>query len=218
MPPHRQVKDTATPPIPRARLMLEVTVMLVICLGYVAFHQALAFNGWFIVPMMALIIGYLIYEMAFGQRRPRDFGLRGDNLPAAIKLNALVFGPPMLASFIYAAAKGVPNPLHFLYALLLYPLWGLIQQFAFCGILLGNLKRLGAGWWSVPVMALAFCLVHYPSTFLMQLTGIGGLLIGAVYYRVANVWPVAIVHGVFGAFAYYVYRDKDPFSRLLDNL
>lgn len=200
---------------PCGQLILEVTVVLVICVGYVIFHQALAFNGWFIGPMLALIVGYLIYELAFDKRRPRDFGLRTDNLLASLKLNALVFGPPILATFIYAWIKGVSNPLHFAYALLLYPLWGLIQQFAFCGILLGNLKRLGAGWWSVPVMALAFSLVHYPSTFLMKLTAIGGLMIGAVYYRVANVWPIAVVHGVFGAFAYYIYRDKDPFARLL---
>lgn len=148
--------DAATQPAPRSRLILETAVVLGICVGYVIFHSQLAFNGWFIGPMLALIVGYLVYELKYGQRRPRDFGLRTDNLHDAVKLNALVFGLPMLASFIYAAIKGVPNPLHFVYALLLYPVWGLMQQFAFCGVLIGNLKRLGAGWWSVPIMAVAF--------------------------------------------------------------
>ncbi|GHB97638.1 CPBP family intramembrane glutamic endopeptidase [Cerasicoccus arenae] len=203
---------------PRGQLWLETSAVLVVSVGYVIFHRQLAFNGWFIGPLLVVIIGYLGYEFAFGKRRPRDFGLRLDNLLQSAKLCAFVFGPFIVSAFIYAAIQGVVHPLHFVYALLLYPVWGLIQQFAYSGILLGNLQRLGLGWWSIPITATAFSLVHYPSSLLMQVTAIGGLMISAVYYRIPNIWTLAVVHGVFGAFLYYVFRDKDPIGHLLDSL
>jgi len=127
---HRAVSDT-----PKGLRIVEVCVVLAICIGYVIFHRELEFNLWFIGPMLLLIVGYLVYVALFDQRSLKDFGLRKDNLPEAIKLNAMVFGPIMAGSFIYAAINGTPN-----------------------------------------------------------------------------LWVVGVVHGVFGAFAYYVYCQNDPIN------
>jgi len=129
---HRAVSDT-----PKGLRIVEVCVVLAICIGYVIFHRELEFNLWFIGPMLLLIVGYLVYVALFDQRSLKDFGLRKDNLPEAIKLNAMVFGPIMAGSFIYAAINGTPN-----------------------------------------------------------------------------LWVVGVVHGVFGAFAYYVYCLNDPVNKV----
>ena len=98
---------------------------------------------------------------------------------------------------------------HFVAAILLYPLWGLVQQIFFQGFILEACRRLGFGKWSILLTSILFVFSHYPSSFLMKATVIGGPLLSLTYFLRPNVIPLAIYHGVFGAFLYYVFRQKD---------
>ena len=63
---------------------------------------------------------------------------------------------------------------HVIPIFLLYPLWGLVQQFMIIGLIAGNLKELRQitvkTYQIILVTSLLFGLVHYPSPFLMIFT------------------------------------------------
>ena len=153
-----------------------------------------------------------------GDRDLRYFGIRKDNLKEATKWNIIVLGPVLFGLSIYAIINGINHPLHFFYAVLLYPIWGIIQQFIFQGIFLNACKKVGLGYFSIVLAAFAYAIVHYPSIFMMKITALGGILFSALFYFRPNIVPIGIFHGVFGAFLYYVLRNKDPIEKLLDKL
>ena len=197
---------------------LEVIVTLTGGVGYVVFHKKLAFNVWFILPLLVFLVLYAFLESKYGDRKFADFGVRTDNLKSATKWNFIVLGPILLGLSIYALTNGVHHPLHFIYAVLLYPLWGLTQQFVFQGIFLNACRKMGLGYFSILLATFVYTIVHYPSMFMIKFTAIGGLLFSTLFYFRPNIIPIGIFHGVFGAFLYYVLRNKDPFEKLLDRL
>ncbi|MEO0797094.1 MAG: CPBP family glutamic-type intramembrane protease [Verrucomicrobiota bacterium] len=202
----------------RIKYPLEIIVTLTGGIGYAVFHQRLAFNAWFIVPLLFVLVLYAYLESRFGDRDFAYFGVRTDNLKDATRLSCMVLGPILLGLTIYALINGVHHPLHFFYALMLYPIWGLIQQFVFQGIFLNACKKVGLGYFSILLAAFAYTIVHYPSMFMIKFTALGGLLFAGLFYFRPNIIPLGIFHGIFGAFLYYVLRDKDPFEKLLDKL
>jgi uncharacterized protein len=197
---------------------LEIFVTLAGGIGYVIFHKKLAANAWFIITLLVVLLFYAFWESKFGNRDLRYFGIRKDNLKEATKWNIIVLGPVLFGLSIYAIINGINHPLHFFYAVLLYPIWGIIQQFIFQGIFLNACKKVGLGYFSIVLAAFAYAIVHYPSIFMMKITALGGILFSALFYFRPNIVPIGIFHGVFGAFLYYVLRNKDPIEKLLDKL
>ncbi|MFQ5507493.1 MAG: type II CAAX prenyl endopeptidase Rce1 family protein [Planctomycetota bacterium] len=105
--------------------------------------------------------------------------------------------------------------------LLLYPIWGLCQQFLVLGILVNFLSArpgFGSPWAVTPCAAALFALVHWPEPRLMLATGLLGAGLTAVYLRFRNLWPLAACHGWLGVLFYYWILDRDPWTDLLDSL
>jgi len=201
-----------------AKYHIEIICTVAGCLGYVVFHQKLVANAWFIVPLFFTLLVYVLLEFRFGDRSLDYFGIRKDNLMEATKWSFIVLGPILLSVSMYAFIKGVNHPVHFFYAVLLYPMYGIIQQFIFQGIFLNACRKVGLGYLSIVLTAVVFAIVHYPSTFMIKMTALGGLLFSTLFYFRPNIIPIGIFHGVFGAFLYYVLLNQDPMERFLDKL
>lgn len=182
---------------------------------YVVFRRTLAFRPEFILPIALVAGAYIAFLAASGLRRPADFGLRREHLGRASLWTACIFGPPLLALIAYAAWKGIQPPAHFYYTLMLYPLWGVLQQLVFQGFVLENFRRLGAGPWSIPLAALVYALVHWPSPFMLWATGLAGIGFSLIYYFQRNVVPIGIAHGLLGACLFYLYLGRDPFAKFI---
>lgn len=192
------------------REMLEISVFLALVILYIAFRQYLAGRPVFIVPVMFLGISYLIYYYARDPAVLIEFGIRLDNAVAASKMSMIFFVPSALAVVGASIRMGnSPPPPSFYYLLVLYPLWGIWQQFVFQSFFHTRLIRLGLAPWSIFIVGIVFAAVHLPSVKLVVITLAGGVAASWIFYRYPNIIPLGVAHGILAAMVYYLILGKD---------
>lgn len=104
---------------------------------------------------------------------------------------------------------------HLPLVLLIYPAWGVIQQFLFQALLIRNLDRLLSSRAAVVILgALAFALVHLPDARLAGATFALGLALAPLYLRGAALLPLGVAHGWLGALAYFWILERDPWTEI----
>lgn len=107
---------------------------------------------------------------------------------------------------------------HFLPVFMLYPVWGLIQQFMMTGLISGNLKAMKSirfdNYQIVLVTSLLFSLAHYPDGFLMIFTFIMQCMFTIVFLRWKNIWPLGLYHGWIATFLLYYVLGRDLWIEL----
>lgn len=206
---------TALRPLEPLLPWIELTFILGVAVAYVVYRRTLAFRPEFIGPVALVAAVYIALVTLGGLRRAEDYGLRRQNLGPATRWTAAFFGGPLLALLAYGFWHGVRLPAHFFYTLALYPLWGLLQQLVFQSFVLENLRRLGLGLASIPLAALFYASVHWPSPFMLWATGLAGLGFSLIYYRYRNIIPLGVAHGVLGACLFYLYLGRDPFAKFI---
>src|SRR5262249_20009614 len=144
----------------------------------------------------------------------RAWGFRGDNLARASFLPALLFAVIAASFAVYAFFQGqLRLPLHALPLFLLYPVWGIIQQFLALGIVVNNLERI-AGLEQRPALvvliaAVIFGAVHADDLRLASGTFALELLIVPLYLRDRNLWPLGVLHGWVGGLFYLWVLNRD---------
>ena len=100
--------------------------------------------------------------------------------------------------------------------LLVYPIWGWVQQLLVLGVAVGNLERLGVGrGWLVAIAGCGFAAVHLPDWPLCGATLLLGLVCCALFLRFRNLWPLGVLHGWLGACFYRWVLARDPWAELL---
>lgn len=161
----------------------------------------------FIVGCCLFWVGFIVWRVCQNPGVFREWGFRLDNLRRASHAAVGFF---LLATFLLVVwgiyFGTLQFPPHLVWLLLLYPLWGFIQQFLALGIVMRTLE-------AVPLfqgrpMALAigtsliFGLVHLNdwrvafATMALE----GGFVL--LYFRERNLIPLAVIHGWLGAFFY----------------
>jgi membrane protease YdiL (CAAX protease family) len=145
------------------------------------------------------------------------WGFRGDNLLTALVTSLLAALPFAALLIAYGALMGrLPVPASFWMILVLYPVWGLAQQFALQVLIVSNLRGYIANCFPRALAAsVLFSAAHLPNAWTTGLTLPAGLLFTWLYERHRNVWAVGITHGVLGALAYYLVLGEDPGSKLV---
>ena len=145
------------------------------------------------------------------------WGFRRDNFLPALRA-CLVFVIPAAAAMIVAASLTgrLALPPTFWVVLLLYPLYGIAQQFALQALITRNLRALVRPRAPrVVVVAALFGAAHVPDGPLIGLTLLTGLVFTWIYESHPNLWAVGIAHGLLGALAYYLVLGRDPAADLL---
>jgi hypothetical protein len=183
----------------------------------IALHWILQWGG----PNPSFIAGACLFWAGFvvvrARQQPgafRAWGFRADNLAAASVLPALVFVLTAAAFAAYARSQGhFRFPLHQLPLFLLYPVWGVIQQFLALGIVVNNLERidsLGARPVLLALIAAAiFGAVHADDLRLAVGTFALELLLVTLYRRDRNLWPLGVLHGWVGGLFYLWVLNRD---------
>ena len=146
----------------------------------------------------------------------RRWGLRADTFRAAAGPAALVAVPLLaaLAAWGYMAGR-IPPPRGFLSIVLVYPAWGIAQQFLLQAIVWSNLSARLPRAVAQPLAAALFSASHAPDWPIMALTLPVGLLSIEHYRRWPNLWVLGTAHALLGTFAFYFLLGRDPLAPLL---
>jgi membrane protease YdiL (CAAX protease family) len=107
-------------------------------------------------------------------------------------------------------------PATFWLLLILYPVWGLAQQFGLQALVTRNLGAVvNRRAWRVAGAAVLFSLAHFPTWELMILVFPAGVVFTWIFDKYRNLWAIGLAHGLLGASAYYFVLGKDPGMEIL---
>jgi uncharacterized protein len=175
------------------------------------------------LPFIALAIcGWSLYVAYRAKNIPgilSYWGFRCDNFWNVSR----IIMPFALASLLICFAVGYYNDTiiiswHILPILVLYPLWGVVQQFLVIGLVAGNMNDLNSYKFNkvtiILITALLFGLLHYPVLWLMAATFILALLYGLIYLTSRNIYVMGLFHGWLGGIFFYTVVGRDPFAEV----
>ena len=175
-----------------------------------------------IYNLIAILVwaSYVVWRIVVTRGIAHTWGFRRDNFLTALRPNVYFVILGTIALSVYAGVMGQWRlPSTFWIVLLLYPLYGIVQQFALQILITKNLrdvvKKLLI---RVLLAASLFSAVHFPNYRLMWLTFLAGFIFTWIYDRHPNIWAVGISHGLLGAFAYYWVLGLDPGAEIVEGI
>ncbi|MBN2489220.1 MAG: CPBP family intramembrane metalloprotease [Planctomycetes bacterium] len=199
------------------RAALELGAVMLTGALHLLFEEVLHAKG----PFIALaLVGWSAY-LGLALRRHRgqlaQWGLRLDGLARDSRWPGLVLVCGAGALVAVGACRGTLRlSWHMAPLLVLYPIWGLAQQFLVQAMVARNLRL----WIASPVVvtliaAALFGASHWPDRFLMAATFALALLFTPLYLRRRSLLPLGVAHGWLGVLAYYWLLGRDPWLELV---
>ena len=213
-------------PLPKLRevrrgRVLELGAAAVTAAGKFIFADWLDLQLWYTV---LAIIFWATYVMLRHKADPNVLkrwgfqraGMREASLWCGL---ALLAGGGACVAYALVAGEAIVNA-NLALILLLYPAWGLVQQFLLVALLADNLMALTRERTSelaiVLVSALIFSAIHIPEVDLMVATFLLGAATTLIFFRTRNIWMIGILHGWFASLFYFLVLRHDPLAPLLD--
>lgn len=192
---------------------VEVVAVAATGVLYLVFKSFEA-KGLFVALASVSWIGYIVWRVRQDSSQWVKWGFQMKNLSSAFLWPTAIFVVGMSMMAWYGLANGrVLWQGHILFLLLLYPLWGILQQFLVQALGVANLMALfpNQGWMvAMPVGIVLFSVIHFPDGLLMIATGLIAALFIPCYLRDRNLWPLGLYHGWLGTFFYLWVLGKDP--------
>jgi membrane protease YdiL (CAAX protease family) len=194
---------------------LEIAAVLATAIGKVICMDILEWKLPFIVAVMLSWSAYVFIRA----REPGTlayWGFRIDNFGKAFRMLLPVAVTAILTFVLIGYLQKTINlSWHIFPVLVLYPLWGTIQQFLVISLVAGNLSDMNRSRlstvWIILLTAILFGVVHYPNYWLMGGTFLLALIYGWAFLRVRNVFALGLLHGWLGGLFFYTVVDRDPF-------
>lgn len=203
--------------------LVEIATVISIGISKIVVGDMLNSKFYFITTGVTLVILFIILRGVLKPSLLRQWGFTRVNFLSSLK----TLGPAMIISvvcFIFYGFMGgnLHINVNLLIVLLLYPFWGVIQQFLIAVLMAGNLDRITRGVMSrtaivVPV-AFFFALVHFPELPLVVASFILGIISISTFLRFGNIWTIGIFHGWFASFLYYFVLNEDPLMDIMLSL
>jgi hypothetical protein len=172
------------------------------------------------IGAIAFWIIYVVLRHKSNSTVLKRWGFRSDGLGEASFLSglALLAGGGFCVVYALLSDGGIVN-WNLALTLLLYPAWGLIQQFLLVALLADNVMALrgerSSEFVVVMFSALVFSAIHFPETPLMIATFFLGATTTLIFFRTRNLWTVGVLHGWFATLFYFLVMGHDPMAPLL---
>lgn len=205
------------------RRLFEIIAAIVTGLGKIVLVDFLGLKLIYIVTAILFWVAYLLIRYVNNSDILRYWGFTTNNFKQSFKKLL----PFVLLSVALFAGYGVIFDTmiinwHILPIMLIYPIWGVIQQYLVVGLIAGNLNDLEKYKFSkvsiIVATATLFSIVHYPSITLIVGTFLLAIIYTIAYLKERNLWVLGLFHGWLGCFFYYFVLSRDPFVEVFDKL
>jgi uncharacterized protein len=205
--------------ISNKRRILEILAVVLTAIGKFFFMDYLNWKFPFVATAIIGWTSYIIYRNKDEKEIGKYWGFRTDNFKIASR-KVLPFG--LLSAIIFICIgvyQGTINlTWHVIPILILYPIWGIIQQFLLIALTAGNLQDIKGQTLNKGVIiilsALLFAAVHYPFIWLIAATFILAVFYGVIYLSERNIYVLGLFHGWLGGLFYYTVLGRDPFLEI----
>lgn len=206
-------------PISNKTRWFEILAVILTSIGKFIFMDFLNWRLQFVIFTILVWSVYVVYRTKQEKQILNYWGFRWDNFKSAIKL-MLPFG---LFSIVLFLAVGyyretINLTWHIFPILLIYPIWGCVQQFIVIGLIAGNLNGLKGKRLNkisiIFITAILFSVAHFPSISLMIGTFFLASFYGYVYLKIKNIYAMGLFHAWLGALFYYTVVNRDPFQEV----
>jgi len=202
--------------ISNARRNFEIIAVLVTGLGRFLFVEFLDLRFLYISSACIFWIVYIFLRKKEIPEILGYWGLTFDNFKKTF-LELLPIAVISSVAFYFIGTKLGTNILNIniIPILLIYPIWGIIQQFIMIGIFARNLKDSDqinlptAG--VVLAAATLFAIVHFPFLILVAATFLLAIVYVSLYFKGRNLLVMGIYHGWIGGLFFYTMMARDPF-------
>ena len=176
-------------------------------------------RSFYIAGICIIWLTYIFYRLSANKDILKHWGFKKEYFkPTLLLLTPLVF-----LSIIFSILYGHFN--HSLFftwqiipVLLLYPAWGVLQQYLMLGIISNDLIEIFEAKVSryliVFIVSALFTLIHYPSLVLMAFTFFMEAVFIAVYLKWRNLWAIGIAHGWIATFLLYYVLERNLWAEL----
>lgn len=205
------------------RRVLEIIAVLVTGIGKFIFMDAL---NWKLPFILIAILGWSVY-IGYRQHKVKGilkyWGFRTDNFKT-VTLQVLPFGLVSIISFfVIGYLQGTINlTWNIIPILIIYPIWGTIQQFLMIALVAGNfqdLENISIKKAIIIVLtAILFSTVHYPNYWLILGTFVLALFYTYIYLKARNIYVLGLFHGWLGGLFFYTVVNRDPFLEIFGKL
>jgi membrane protease YdiL (CAAX protease family) len=154
-------------------------------------------NDWLRIPFLVVIVLIPFASNLLHRDRLRDLGLRFDNLRASAREVGMATAIGAVAILAVGTLTGDP---HFrdrmVQSFFVYPLWGLIQQYAMQSFTYRRLREgIAQPGLAAAAAAALFASVHWPNWPLALVTLVGGYVWCRLFERHPNLITLALSHG-----------------------
>ncbi|MCC7397890.1 MAG: CPBP family intramembrane metalloprotease [Planctomycetes bacterium] len=181
----------------------EIAGVLLALLLHFVLTRVVGIRGLDVIPLTLLVLGYALWRGRAAEARAA-WGTRAGGLRECFVASGALFafGAAVCAGIGWQRGH-LAVDLHLAITLLLYPLWGIAQQFLVLALFANGLDRLGLPRAAVLAVAtLGFGAAHVPNWQLVAATLVLGAWCTVLFFRHRNLWPLGLAHGVLGALFY----------------
>jgi len=179
---------------------------------------------YFLVGLCVFSGCYVLYKIQTHGLKPvaNEWGLTVEHFGPCFVWCTLEGGLAMVVMAVIGMWRetALPYDNHLAICLVLYPLWGCVQQFMIQDMIALNLSKLSL-LAKAPVViwfltACSFSIVHYGNWELMSATFLMGILFTPIFLSANKrcIYPLGLYHGWLGALFYWWVLGRDPLRNL----
>lgn len=203
--------------------VLEIVAVTVTGLGKFLFVDVLQLKFYYVIGASCLWLAYILLRIMTNKDLPAYWGFRKKGFRESLTWVGPVSVVVILVFAIYGAASdSIIFNWHLIPVLLLYPLWGTIQQFLIIALLARNLSDLEnrrvPTLYIVLISSVVFSAVHLPQLLLVAATFFLAIAYTLLYLRFRNLWILGVFHGWLGGLFYFFVLGRDPWLEFIQAL
>jgi hypothetical protein len=205
--------------VPDKLRWLEITAVLATGLLKYVLMDWLNFRAFYIAAACIFWSGYIYKRYRTNKLILQQWGFRKNHFKQT-SLFLLPYALVMITAVVWygISYNAIYLNWHVIPVFILYPAWGIIQQFLIVALIAGNLKVIKAVKLRKSqiflLTSMVFAWVHYPILTLMVFTFFMELAFLIAYFKWRNLWALGLYHGWMASLLLFFVLGRDLWNEL----